>query len=163
MKYLLDSNIFIEAHQRYYHERIVPSFWQWLLEDPDIFTIEAVKAEITQAGDWLSAFMKAVKVIGDEAGAGYMADLAEHVTQRYPNSIYQQAFLQAADITLIAVAKAGGYTVVTREEKIIEQPNMQKIKIPNVCEALGVAYDNDIFTVLRRKNINLASYRTVES
>ena len=126
MKYLLDTNIFIEARQRYYHEQIVPSFWQWLLEDPDIFTIAAVKAEIGQQGGWLSAFMRAIKIIGDEAGAGYMADLAEHVTQRYPNSIYQQAFLQAADITLIAVAKAGDYTVVTREEKIIEQPNTQK-------------------------------------
>ena len=30
MAYLLDSNVFIEAVQRYYRPSICPGFWHWL-------------------------------------------------------------------------------------------------------------------------------------
>ena len=61
MKYLLDTNIFIEAQKRYYHDQIVPSFWRWLQQDPDIYTIEAVKAEVAEQKDGLSALINNVK------------------------------------------------------------------------------------------------------
>lgn len=34
--YLLDANVFIEAHQRYYGMDFVPGFWDWLW---DAFTV----------------------------------------------------------------------------------------------------------------------------
>ena len=159
MKYLLDTNIFIEAQKRYYHDQIVPSFWRWLQQDPDIYTIEAVKAEITQKEDGLSILIKNVKTIENEAGAECIGDVSKHVMQEYPSSSFREAFLQGADIALIAVAKAKGFVIVTEEEKIMQQPNTKRVKIPNVCEAMGVPCSIHIFGVLKSKNINLSSYK----
>ena len=160
MKYLLDTNIFIEAQKRYYHDQIVPSFWRWLQQDPDIYTIEAVKAEVAEQKDGLSALINNVKTIEDEAGAECMGDVSGHVIQAYPSSSFREAFLQGADIALIAVAKAKGCTIVTEEEKITKKPNTKRVKIPNVCEAIGVPFRIHIFGVLRSKNINLSSYKS---
>jgi len=32
MAYLLDANVYIEAHQRYYGMDLCPGFWRWLEE-----------------------------------------------------------------------------------------------------------------------------------
>ena len=63
MKYLLDTNIFIDAHKRYYQQNIVPSFGQWLVDDSDIYTLAEVKTEIKNGNDDLFELIKNLKVL----------------------------------------------------------------------------------------------------
>lgn len=53
-------------------------------------------------------------------------------------------FLSKADPLIVAFALAGGHTVVTHEKA---EPISQKVKIPDVCQALGVEC-RDTFYVL---------------
>ena len=49
MAYLLDSNTFIEAKQRYYDFGVCPGYWKWLTEansDGRVFSIEKVGDEL---------------------------------------------------------------------------------------------------------------------
>ncbi len=64
-------------------------------------------------------------------------------------SAAQHEFLQGADFYLIAHALAHGFTVVTHEKP---SPSRRKVKIPNVCQGLGIPYV-DIYTVLRRERV----------
>lgn len=57
MAYVLDSNVFIEAKNRYYAFDICPGFWDWLHaahESGQVFSIEAVKQELTSRDDELT-------------------------------------------------------------------------------------------------------------
>lgn len=48
-KYVLDSNIFIQAHRMYYPFDVVPSFWNKIVELSNkgiIFSIDKVKKEL---------------------------------------------------------------------------------------------------------------------
>lgn len=57
MAYLLDSNVFIEAKQRYYGFDFHPVFWDWLVqanEDGTVYSIEKVMAELRTHEDELT-------------------------------------------------------------------------------------------------------------
>ena len=48
-RYLLDANVFIEAHRKYYGFAICPGFWLALVRQHErkrIFSIDKVKAEL---------------------------------------------------------------------------------------------------------------------
>jgi len=50
MAYLLDANIFIDAKNRYYHPKICPGFWDWLVKanaEEKVYSIERVYNELT--------------------------------------------------------------------------------------------------------------------
>src|SRR5690554_3786257 len=52
--YLLDSNIFIQAHRRYYPFDVMPSFWNAinrLANDGMVKSIDMVKVEIVDRGN----------------------------------------------------------------------------------------------------------------
>ena len=58
-KYLLDSNVFIQAHRMHYPFDVVPSFWKKLVELSNkgiVISIDKVKKEIcdTKSTDVLS-------------------------------------------------------------------------------------------------------------
>ena len=63
MKYLLDTNVFIEACKRYYAPSIVPSFWQFIRQDNDIYTLPEVIAEIEKQKDGLAAFIRDINIV----------------------------------------------------------------------------------------------------
>ena len=61
MAFLLDSNVFIEAKQRYYPFDVCPAFWDWLIaahEAEVVFSIGKVYDEIVGSGDELSDWAK---------------------------------------------------------------------------------------------------------
>ena len=43
MKYLLDTNIFIEPKNSYYDFSICPGFWDWLKNCPDLGSVSKVR------------------------------------------------------------------------------------------------------------------------
>lgn len=59
--YLLDTNIMIEAKNRYYGFDICPGFWDWLENSHArgrVFSINAVRDEIVGAQDDLSKWVQ---------------------------------------------------------------------------------------------------------
>ena len=62
-KYLLDTNILVEAHKRYYGFDLCPGFWKAVVRQHHasrIFSIDRVKTEIAQGKDKLTKWTRKV-------------------------------------------------------------------------------------------------------
>ncbi|MCU8010459.1 DUF4411 family protein [Shewanella sp. SM87] len=148
MKYLLDSNTFIEAKGRYYGMAICPAYWAWLLkayEKGQVCSIEFVKEELIHYGDDLSDWVKAHKhIFFSESDAATQKAFVEVVNIVYSmsqmNAGTHEEFLSGADPWLIAKAMVLGATIVTHER--YDVMIKKKILIPNICERVGVKYLN---------------------
>ncbi|RKX72370.1 DUF4411 domain-containing protein [candidate division TA06 bacterium] len=61
VKYVLDTNVFIQAHRLYYPLDVIPSFWDKLKEfslDNRIISIDKVKNEIFRNDDILTEWVQ---------------------------------------------------------------------------------------------------------
>jgi hypothetical protein len=157
--FLLDANVFIEAHRRYYSFDICPGFWNMLLHYNDnsrIFSIDRVKEEM-ESGDELGKWIK------DSVPKKFFCSTDENkVSQQYfeimqwvQSSVQfkEQAktdFAQGADGWLISFAKVYGHTVVTHET--YNPYARRKVSIPNICQDFNVEY-SDTFAMLRKLNV----------
>lgn len=162
MRYLLDSNTFIESKRRYYGFDICPGFWEFLTEgmkEKMLFSIQAVKEELAEGNDdlhdWASeqdekfdCFLKPdLNVI--EA----MRQVAEwtNAHQQYTDQAKNQ-FLDSADYMLVSAGLAHSMTIVTNE---LPAPQAKKIiKIPDACLAFHISYLS-IFELLRKTQVKL--------
>lgn len=153
MAFLLDTNVFIEARNRYYATDICPGFWEWLgLQETarTILSIEAVRDELIGREDELAqwardrspSFFPGVSSVV----LPHLATLATWArNQRYrPEAVAE--FLSSADYYLIATAMGDGHTVVTHETP---SDAIKRVKIPEPCIAHGVPFVNS-FVMLRR-------------
>src|SRR5829696_9220324 len=60
-RYVLDANVFIQAHQTYYAFDICPGFWLALPRQHEakrVFSIDKIKAELLALSDPLSEWVK---------------------------------------------------------------------------------------------------------
>lgn len=145
MAYLIDSNIFIDAKNRYYHPEVCPGFWDWLVhanQQGKVFSIKRVQDELAIGDDELAEWAK-------ERGDEFFLPIASEDSMSLggiaawtdQNQLYDDAakstFLASADYYLIAQALTHGYTVVTHE---LPANKKSRIKIPNVCLAHEVDY-----------------------
>jgi nitroreductase len=154
MSYLLDANVFIEAKNRYYGFEICPAFWDWLIAKNAagrVFSIEAVREELKagedQLAEWATDRGSGFFLRPD---AGFPAASAEVSGWVDSQSYYQyakHAFLQGADLYLVAQARALGYCVVTHEEA---NDSRKEVKIPEPCHALGIECIS-LFKLLQRE------------
>lgn len=147
-KYLLDANIFIEAHRDKYPFDVVPRFWTKLAELSErklIFSIDKVKKEICDKTekDILAHWCE------NELNADFFKDSTDSIevysviskwvvsSNHYTTSAIS-GFLATdlADPWLIAYAKNHNFILVSHE---ISEPNRKnKVKIPDVCSHFGV-------------------------
>lgn len=152
--YLLDANVFIQAHRLQYGFDFCPAFWDWLVEQNRtgrVASIERVADELKAVDDELAEWAKArgdgfflkpdsdvlasVRIVRDWVGdQGYDAAAVS-------------TFLQIADYLLVAHALALQWTVVTHE---IPAETVRRVKIPNACVGLGLSWMNP-FQMLRRE------------
>ena len=166
MPYCLDTNVYIEAHRRYYAFDIAPGFWEGLsrlVERQTICSSVLVFEEIADSDDelaqWASANKGVLFVQPDEAAQDAYREIADLVERLYEPQ-HVQKFLSGADPWVIAQAKAHNLVVVTMEAPKHEQNQGRsgkiagKIQIPNVCERVSVAYI-DTFTLLRNERVVL--------
>lgn len=148
--YLLDSNIFIEAKNRYYAFDIAPSFWAFLdsaLKRPDVRSIQMVYGEICHQADELSNWFKSLpdtSMFLDVSDAPTQANFAKIANDLASNPQYFSPgvthFLGGADPWLAAKAKTMGATLVTHEAY---QPACRKrVPLGNVCHDEGVPIMN---------------------
>lgn len=161
MIYLLDSNVFIESHRRYYGMDFAPGFWDILdrgFVDGSVCSINRVHAELVPSNQaqhdelskWVIPRHRCFPSL-DANALRWMRNIASWVMN--PSRIYTDAakseFLNdVADYPLIAFAKAHQLVLVTQEKS---DPNCKRhVKIPDVCIEFDVKYV-DTFTMIRNK------------
>lgn len=143
MAYLLDTNTLIQAKNDYYSFSICPGFWKWIgkqSEDHSVISIEPVLEEIKEGDDdlteWAKTNSKFFKPL-DEAVFAQISRVVDWVEAGEFRKEAKRDFLAKADPILIAYALAHPQTVLVTHERHIEGER-KKVKIPTVCQALGV-------------------------
>lgn len=141
-RYLLDSNIFIQAKNLHYGFDFCPAFWAWLIAQNGtgmVASIEKVGDELQgQADDlsqWAAARGPGFFLPPDNSVLPALTMVSTWATGQTYESAAVATFLQVADYWLVAHAQAHGYTVVTHE---VPSASTRKIKIPNACVGLGI-------------------------
>jgi hypothetical protein len=142
---VLNANVFIEAHKRYYAFDICPGYWVTLISHHRggrLRSIDRVRDELVGQGDALSQWVQ------QSPGSFFVATSDPSVTAWFGRIIAwvqaqsqfflaaKEAFAAGADGWLIAYAKAHGLVIATDEA-----PNAaikRRVPIPNVCNAFGV-------------------------
>lgn len=165
--YLLDSNIFIQAHRRHYPFDVMPSFWnaiKQLANDGIVKSIDKVKVEIVDKGN-----------DGDELKVWCQDNLPLNFFIETPSAIIQYIEITSwantpannytdrakakfsatdyADAWLTALAlNDKNYIIVTEE---VSAPDIiREIKIPEVCNVFGLPYINTI-NLLRNLGVSI--------
>lgn len=148
MAYLLDANVFIQAKRHHYRFSTFPCFWDWIAAKHAAgvaFSVKAVQDEILAGGDdlatWISSIPSAF-LPPDADTVAAAATVSAWVQDPLPGytAAAVSTFFSKADYWLIAHATAHRHTIVTHE---MPEPNRpSKVKIPDVCNGLGVSWIN---------------------
>lgn len=157
--YLLDSNVLIEAKNRYYAFDIAPGFWEWLdlaHAKSLVCSISAVQQELLDGDDELTHWARrhpSFFLPSDEATVQEFRHLSSWAqNSHYSASAISKFASNQADFQLIAHARAYGHTVVTHERS---QPNsVKRILIPDACNAMRVKF-TDTFSMLSESRMRL--------
>jgi hypothetical protein len=147
MAYLIDTDIFIDAKNRYYGMDFCPAFWDWLVSANGarrLLSIRAVWGDLTVGEDRLAEWARTREdgffVPPTERDLSALGQVAQYIND---HQIYtpaaKQGFLACSDYFVVAQALAGGHTVVTHEKP---ENSINRIKIPSVCVALQISYMN---------------------
>lgn len=161
-RFLIDSNVFVQAKNEYYAFDSFPGFWDcliWLHQKGRILSIEKVKSELQRMDDDLKIWIKdrlpetffapiqQAEVIGHYAT---MQSWAQDLGQFTPQAINDFQDTEQADAWIVAYAKTNDCIVVTHEK--YAQAAKKTIKIPNVCKEFNVDYVNT-FEMLRELGV----------
>lgn len=154
-RYVLDTNIFIEAHRRYYAFDLCPGFWDAVTRqhaEMRLISIDRVKKEICN-GDELESWVKKTAPHGFFASTqqtdvvqcfqGMMA-WVQNNPQFLPMA--KAEFAREADGWLAAYAKTNHWTLVTHEE--YSRDAKKRVLLPNLCREFDIDYV-DTFIMLR--------------
>jgi len=141
-RYLLDTNIFIQAKNLHYGFDFCPAFWDWLVAQNragQVARIEKVADELRAGADELAAWAKARGAAFFLRPDGAVVPALRTVSDWANSNGYQpdavSTFLQAADCWLVAHALAHDFVVVTHE---VPADTIRMIKIPNACIGLDL-------------------------
>jgi len=142
--YLLDSNVLIQAKNLHYGFDFCPAFWDWIdaaHAAGTVYSVNSVRAELVAGNDDLATWAQ------QRPRSFFIAPSAATVPSLQSTSIWASSagyepaavttFLQIADYYLVAQALEHQYTVVTHE---VVANTLKRIKIPNACLGLNVAY-----------------------
>lgn len=156
--YCLDANVLIQAWQKYYSPKLCPSYWEVLNKlgaQARLFIPAEVEKEIKKGEDdlfdWLKSSKIIVRPITGQVAQNWSAILAKDPKHQF--LVDNTRGRSLADPWVIAHAMTENAIVVTKEEKQTAA-NSDKVKIPNVCEAMGVRWIND-FEMIEELGIKL--------
>lgn len=157
--YLLDANVLIDAHNKYYGADMVPEFWSWVLHCAangviamPLETFEEVRGGADAKRDLLNEWVcrddvAEVLVLKEEVDP----DAVATVTNAYAPDLNDNEIDQLGrDPFLVAygLVDASGRCVVSNE---VSKPAKQRAnqKVPDICRKTGVSCC-DTFAMLRR-------------
>jgi hypothetical protein len=161
--YCLDANVLIQAWQKYYSPKFCPTYWDVLNDlgsQGRIFIVDEVFNEITRTEDDLCQWLKQSK-ISVKSIDGKVTKCLQDIYAKNPihkTLVDNTKARSIADPWVIAHAISENAVVVTKEEKVTAV-NSNRIKIPNVCDNMGVAWIND-FEFISELNIRFSCART---
>lgn len=152
--YVLDANVLMEAHRRYYAFDLCPGFWECLEHycgEGCVVSLDRVRDEVQDGdalADWVASAPEAffVSTADPEVVRLYQDIMAWVHSQPQFLEAAKARFARGADGWLIAYAGARGATLVTHEK--FESNAKRTVPMPNVCRQFGVAYC-DAFAMLR--------------
>lgn len=157
--YCIDANVLIQAWQKYYSPKLCPSYWEVLNKvgaQGRLFIPAEVSKEIHKGQDELAAWLKSsnivVRPITGPVTQNWSAILAKDPKHQF--LVDNTKGRSLADPWVIAHAMTENAVVVTKEEKLTAA-NSDKIKIPNVCEAMSVRCITD-FEMLEELGIKFS-------
>lgn len=153
MSYCIDTNIFIDAGERYYPPDIVPGFWKNLdalidagrLKAPEML-IEELERKDDDWRQWVYDRKDKLIVPMDDS----QVDAVKQVMAVYVSQSSNVSRV-TGDPFFIALAHAQGLTVVTSESE-----RKGKVKIPKICDALGVK-SISLLDLMRREGWRLVA------
>ena len=153
-RFLLDTNIFIQAKNLHYGFDFCPAFWEWLIAQNVIgrvASIDKVGDELQAGGDdlsdWAAARGGSFFLIPDDATMRAFSGVSAWATGQTYEAAAIATFFQVADYWLVAHALAHGFVVVTHE---VPSDSTRKVKIPNACIGLGLTCISP-YEMLRRE------------
>lgn len=146
-KYLLDSNVFIQAKNMYYRFDFCGGFWDWIRHAHNIglvYSIKKVRDELVAVNDPCCAWAKAMPAsffLEDMNDGAVMAAYGSVMQWAHGTDFKQHAKIEfakhtVADAFLIAVALAHRFEIVTQEQSKPEAK--KKIYLPDAAAANGV-------------------------
>lgn len=146
-KYCLDANVLIQAWQKYYNPKFCPDYWNVLIElgnQGKLFIPELVCEEITRTEDDLSKWLKRSKIPIRKITEPVTVYLQKIYSANpvHKNLVDNTKARSLADPWVVAHALHESATVVTKEERVTAL-NSNRIKIPNVCDNMGIRCIND--------------------
>ena len=159
LKYCLDANVLIQAWQKYYSPKFCPDYWNILDELGSQGTIlipQMVQEEITRTDDDLSKWLRKshIPVLKIDENVTNFLKIVFTSHPFHKNLVDNTKNRSLADPWIIAHAINENAIIVTKEEKVTAS-NSSKIKIPNVCDNMGVTWIND-FQLIERLNIHFS-------
>lgn len=146
-KYLIDSNVFIQAKNMYYRFDFCGGFWDWVKTAHDagiLFSVKKVKAELLTGKDSCADWVKALPnefFVEDSGDIRAMQEYGRIIRWAFASDfrdIAKEEFAreEVADAFLIAVAKAHNYIIVTQEQS--NPVSRRKILLPDAAAVHGV-------------------------
>jgi len=145
--FCLDTNVLIQAWQNYYSPLFCPDYWDILNQlgkKGSIFIPQAVYDEVERTDDELLEWLKSSSIPIKRMDGAVTNCLQEiylkNELHKYLVDNTKQRSL--ADPWVIAHAIKEKATVVTKDEKVTAL-NSKRIKIPNVCDNMGIRWIND--------------------
>lgn len=160
LKYVLDANVFMQAHRQWYRFCFCQGFWAFLIkqnQDGVITSIDKVRDEIHQ-GDALHSWVRKAapkSLFLTSKSTAVAKQYSEIVNWVMTSDKYLPAakneFMGEADGWIMAYAMAHGLTVVTHEVPSLEK---RRVKMPDVCVHFRIPYCNT-FKMLEDLKINL--------
>jgi hypothetical protein len=154
-RFVLDANVFIQAHRMHYAFDICPGFWTALVRQNgfgNVCSIDRVRGELVDEDDRLAEWVERTpktffKGTADQRVIQAFGDMVNWVqSEGQFTTEAKAAFAGGVDGWLVAFAKTNGLIVVTHEEYAPQAKRI--VKIPNVCVEFGVAYC-DTFDMIR--------------
>lgn len=156
-RYLLDTNVFVQAYRTYYAFDLAPLFWEELTRcarQGSVRSVDRVLEEINRRTDRLTDWVnnEFQKWFEDthqsDVVSSYIRILKWMHTKNY-TSKGKADFAEPnnADPWIVAYAHSKGFVVVTEEK--IDHKIKRRIPIPNVCLDFDVEYINT-FDMMRK-------------
>lgn len=157
--FLLDTNVFIEAHRRYYAFDIHPGFWDCLyhlFRSNQVTSIDHVRTELLRGNDTLSEWTGETPERFSESSndpsvvSSYttVINWLKKESQYFDQAKYD--FAQGADGWLVSFPLVHGLKLVT--EEVYDRNIRKRVPLPNVCRRFGVETLNT-FGLLRQLEI----------
>jgi len=157
--YCLDANIFIEGWNKYYSMELSTGYWEILdsfAQNGRVFSPIEVKREILRLDDGLTDWLKDKPYFFREITIEVQEEL-RRIMATYPRLVDSIKQRSIADPWVIALAKTENSIVVTKETP--GGRNSRRIKIPDVCNELGVPWIDD-FQFARELGIHFTAQLT---